>query len=469
MGGFDENNPTISSQSNFQGVLQGRGGNAIPPIDHCRRILKEINCNIVESLPPYAANKRTTFGKDDEFGMIPQIQIHRPVTRKYAAEMAHMQQYVIEEIKKPNCIEVNARDEVDDDCVIIDVDDHDKITNETPVPMFVQHTEAILDTIDRYTIANETPVPMFVHHTEAILDTIDHMDEEAEMEDVDSLIMDIDSGDTKNPLAVTEYIDDIYTYYKKAESASCVPPNYMDKQPDINEKMRAILIDWLIEVHYKFDLMDETLYLTVNLIDQFLALKPVVRKKLQLVGVTALLLASKYEEVSVPVVQDLVLISDKAYSRKEVLEMEKWMINSLQFNLSNPTPYVFMKRFLKAAEADKKLELMSFFLIELCLIEYEMLRFSPSHLAAAAVFSAMCTLGGSKQWNKTCEWHTGYSQEQLMECSRLMVTFHLKSATGNLTGVHRKYSTSKYGCTAKREPAIFLLETFGSGGWTCIS
>ena len=61
-----------------------------------------------------------------------------------------------------------------------------------------------------------------------------------------------------------------------------------------------------------------------------------------------------------------------------------------------------------------QLELMSFFLIELCLIEYEMLRFSPSHLAAAAVFSAMCTLGGSKQWNKTCEWHTGYSQEQLM-------------------------------------------------------
>lgn len=81
----------------------------------------------------------------------------------------------MQEIKKPNCIEVNARDEVDDDCVIVDVDDHDKITNETPVPMFVQHTEAILDTIDRYTIANETPVPMFVHHTEAILDTIDHM------------------------------------------------------------------------------------------------------------------------------------------------------------------------------------------------------------------------------------------------------------------------------------------------------
>lgn len=67
--------------------------------------------------------------------------------------------------------------------------------------------------------------------------------------------------------------------------------------------------------------MEETLYLTVNLIDRFLAIQPVVRKKLQLVGVTAMLLACKYEEVSVPVVDDLILISDRAYTRKEVLDM----------------------------------------------------------------------------------------------------------------------------------------------------
>ena len=75
------------------------------------------------------------------------------------------------------------------------------------------------------------------------------------------------------------------------------------------------------QVHDKFDLMGETLFLTVNLIDRFLSQQTVVRKKLQLVGLVAMLLACKYEEVSVPVVGDLILISDKAYSRKEVLEM----------------------------------------------------------------------------------------------------------------------------------------------------
>ncbi|KAK6264040.1 hypothetical protein SCA6_019474 [Theobroma cacao] len=105
------------------------------------------------------------------------------------------------------------------------------------------------------------------------------------------------------------------------KGTSCVAPNYMALQCDIKERMRGILIDWLIEVHYKFELMEETLYLTVNLIDRFLAIQQVVRKKLQLVGVTAMLLACKYEEVSVPVVEDLILISDKAYSRKEVPDM----------------------------------------------------------------------------------------------------------------------------------------------------
>nr|VDD53011.1 unnamed protein product [Brassica oleracea] len=135
----------------------------------------------------------------------------------------------------------------------------------------------------------------------------------------------------------------------------------MENQPDINVRMRGILVDWLIE------LMEETLYLTINLIDRFLAVtQHVPRKKLQLV------------EVSVPVVDDLIVISAKAYTRREVLDMEKLMANTLQFNFCLPTPYVFMRRFLKAAQSDKKVELLSFFITELCLVEYEMLQYVPS-------------------------------------------------------------------------------------------
>nr|XP_018626807.1 G2/mitotic-specific cyclin-2-like isoform X2 [Nicotiana tomentosiformis] len=439
MVGSDENCQGVIMASNVQGLL-GAGGGKVT-MGHNRRALSTINGNIVEA-PAYPCKVHKRNGITDKSAngvKNPPIPIHRPVTsmgdsccfRKFAAQMAtKLQQPTV--TKQP--VQTATDRNESEDRIIIDVEDYKATSDYDPVPMFVQHTEAMMEEIDR-------------------------MDAETEMEDVEeTLIVDIDSADKKNPLAVVEYIDDMHAYYKKTESSSCAPPNYMEQQFDINERMRAILIDWLIEVHYKFDLMEETLYLTVNLIDRFLAVQQVIRKKLQLVGVTAMLLACKYEEVSVPVVEDLILISDKAYTRKEVLEMEKLMINTLQFNLSVPTTYVFMMRFLKAAQSDKKVELLSFFMTELCLVEYEMLRFPPSMLAAAAIFTAQCALSAPNELSKTCEKYSHYTQDQLLECSRLMVSFHQKAAIGKLTGVYRKYSISKYGFVAKCPPASFLLE-----------
>lgn len=431
MAGSDENNPGVVGGAHVQeGLRVGAGKMGAGNVQQ-RRALSNINSNIIGAPPyPCAVNKRVLSEKNVNSENDLLNAAHRPITRQFAAQMAYKQQLRPEENKRTTQSVSNPSKS--EDCAILDVDD-DKMADDFPVPMFVQHTEAMLEEIDRM--------------------------EEVEMEDVaEEPVTDIDSGDKENQLAVVEYIDDLYMFYQKAEASSCVPPNYMDRQQDINERMRGILIDWLIEVHYKFELMDETLYLTVNLIDRFLAVQPVVKKKLQLVGVTAMLLACKYEEVSVPVVEDLILISDRAYSRKEVLEMERLMVNTLHFNMSVPTPYVFMRRFLKAAQSDKKLELLSFFIIELSLVEYDMLKFPPSLLAASAIYTALSTITRTKQWSTTCEWHTSYSEEQLLECARLMVTFHQRAGSGKLTGVHRKYSTSKFGHAARTEPANFLLD-----------
>lgn len=89
----------------------------------------------------------------------------------------------------------------------------------------------------------------------------------------------------------------------------------MNLQKDINEKMRAILIDWLIDVHLKFKLVNETMFLTVNLIDRYLEKSQVSRQKLQLVGVTAMFIATKYEEIYPPDLRDFVYVTDKAYTK----------------------------------------------------------------------------------------------------------------------------------------------------------
>lgn len=66
--------------------------------------------------------------------------------------------------------------------------------------------------------------------------------------------------------------------------------------------MRNLLVDWLIDVHLQFNLLQETLYMTVALIDRYLQVcaGSVTTKQLQLVGVTAMFVASKYEEMYPP-------------------------------------------------------------------------------------------------------------------------------------------------------------------------
>jgi G2/mitotic-specific cyclin-B, other len=93
----------------------------------------------------------------------------------------------------------------------------------------------------------------------------------------------------------------------------------MSGQTEINDKMRSILIDWLIEVHHKFKLQPETLFITVRIIDKYLEEAKVSKSRLQLVGVTALLIASKYEEIYPPELKDFVFITDKAYNKEDVL------------------------------------------------------------------------------------------------------------------------------------------------------
>ncbi|KAH9316296.1 hypothetical protein KI387_024923, partial [Taxus chinensis] len=219
----------------------------------------------------------------------------------------------------------------------------------------------------------------------------------------------IDEADNENQLAVVDYIHDIYHFYWEVEARKCPSSSYMSTQVDITPKMRAILVDWLIDVHWKFELTSETLFLMTNLMDRFLSMHVITRKDFQLVGLTALLVAAKYEEIWPPKVEDLLEISKNSYTHDQILSMEKLMLNKLRFNLTVPTPYVFLKRFLKAAQADEELEKLTFYLIELCLVEYESLQWKPSMLAASATCIARHILQRMPPWTRLIQKHARYN------------------------------------------------------------
>ncbi|KAG9438982.1 hypothetical protein H6P81_019147 [Aristolochia fimbriata] len=267
---------------------------------------------------------------------------------------------------------------------------------------------------------------------------------------------DIDSADAEDQLALVEYVEEIYKFYRLNEEPIQIC-DYMGSQVELNEKMRAILTDWLIEVHHKFELMPETLYLTVHIVDLYLSMETVRRKELQLVGVAAMLIASKYEEIWAPEVNDFICISDQAYVREQILAMEKAILNKLEWSLTVPTPYVFIVRFLKASSSDQKMEHLVFFLVELGLMQYCMIKYCPSMIAASAVYAARCTLEKCPQWSETLEHHTGYSEPQLQDCARLLVSFHSRAAESGLKSVHKKYTDPQLSGVALLPPAKKLL------------
>jgi len=139
----------------------------------------------------------------------------------------------------------------------------------------------------------------------------------------------------------------------------------------------------------KFRLVPETLYLCVNIIDRYLEKAFVERAKLQLVGITALLVACKYEEIYPPEVRDCCYICDHAYTRQEVLDMEANILKVLEYRLSAPTAHPFLLRFLYLTNATETQRHATFYYMDRMLQQYKTLDHRASLIAAACVSLAL--------------------------------------------------------------------------------
>merc|ERR1712088_1258038 len=174
------------------------------------------------------------------------------------------------------------------------------------------------------------------------------------------------------------------------ERKQSVKKNYLETSKVtgvILPKMRAVLVDWLVEVHQQFSLLQETLFLAVAILDRYMqaAAEKVPRKHLQLVGVTAMFIASKYEEMYAPELGDFVYITDNAYTQSEIRTMEIKMMEVLKFDLGRPLPLHFLRRNSKAGQVDATVHTMAKYVMELTLVEYSFAHIPPSKLAASAL------------------------------------------------------------------------------------
>ncbi|KAM9329271.1 cyclin-A2 [Gastrophryne carolinensis] len=259
---------------------------------------------------------------------------------------------------------------------------------------------------------------------------------------------------------VSDYAEEIHLYLREME-VKCKPKaGYMQKQPDITNNMRAILVDWLVEVGEEYKLQNETLYLAVNYIDRFLSSMSVLRGKLQLVGTAAMLLASKFEEIYPPEVAEFVYITDDTYNKKQVLKMEHLVLKVLSFDLAAPTILQYLNQYFRLHKVDPKVESLCMFLGELSLIDSDpFLRYLPSVVAASAFVIANFTLN-DETWPDSLSQFTGYSLESLKPCILDLHCTYLAAATHQQQAVREKYKNTKYHGVSTIEPpeslSIFL-------------
>lgn len=183
---------------------------------------------------------------------------------------------------------------------------------------------------------------------------------------------------------VAEYGDEIFEYMHALEERMKPNASYMDHQAEIQWSMRSVLMDWLVQVHNRFTLLPETLFLAVNYVDRFLSCKVVSLGKLQLVGATALFVAAKYEEINCPSVQEIVYMVDGAYTADEVLKAERFMLSMLQFELGWPGPMSFLRRISKADDYDLETRTLSKYFLEITVMDERFVGCAPSFLSAGA-------------------------------------------------------------------------------------
>ena len=220
-------------------------------------------------------------------------------------------------------------------------------------------------------------------------------------------------------------------------------------QNDINENMRLILLDWLVEVHIRFNLLTETLFITINLIDRFLSIKNINRKYLQLLGITSLLLACKYEEIYPPEIKDLIHMTDNAYNRKQVFKMEYEILNALQFNISFPTSLKFLEYFKNKLHLKDKTFYRCLYFIEASLIDYKSSCLNPILIAATSLFYNIM----NKDKINEIEYDenniiniTGYNRNNIIEsfyCLNNSIK-NLENIDNKYNAIRRKFKLDKY-------------------------
>ncbi|KAK1929799.1 Cyclin-A1-1 [Phytophthora citrophthora] len=297
----------------------------------------------------------------------------------------------------------------------------------------------------------EAPAPRNEYAPRPYKFTFDHKDSCFDEDTYAAAVRDIDAPSATMSSHQAKLVHELDTFYRKHEIKYLPQADYIGTvQLDINEKMRTILVDWLVEVSEEYELDSQTFHKAVNLVDRCLKKIKINRKQFQLLGCACMMIAAKFEEVYGPNVEEFVYISDQTYTAEEMLDMEAQVLKALEYRVASTTCYGFMHRYTKAGCTTDKQRALVWYLCDFALLFYHMVRFKPSVLVASAVYLARLMTGEAEPWTPTLHHVTKYNPIDFQDCLGELHRLHViefqvvNTQRDKAKAVSEKYMVDKF-------------------------
>jgi len=245
----------------------------------------------------------------------------------------------------------------------------------------------------------------------------------------------------RTPELVGEYVGKCVQWMKRQEDDFKIKNNYIDspsaKTTGNRKKMsackikrqdRAAVIDLVMEIHRKYGLVSETLFVAVSVIDRYLGLRSEGlrrSKDIEAIGIAALLIASKYEDIYPPALDEMIKMMNRPSTRKEILDLEFKMLKTLVFQITAPTAFRFLERFAATSAVYQNAMPLAQYMTELALYDFDiMFNLTPSEIASVALFTAANFDIHSNMLSKKQKWSSEVSNESSMKKSKLTEYFN---------------------------------------------
>ncbi|XP_050432110.1 G2/mitotic-specific cyclin-B [Adelges cooleyi] len=270
----------------------------------------------------------------------------------------------------------------------------------------------------------------------------------------------VDKNDEHDPFLVGIYSKSIFEYLLTLEDKYMISPDYLANHKYITPSNRSVVVDWLVEVQQEFQLMQESLYTAVGILDRYLQDNVnVPRNKLQLIGATSLLLGCKYEEIYVPEINDFVYLSDNAFTKEEVKSSLVDVFRVLNYSLSRPFSLTFLRRFSKVSGARSSQHSLAKYFLELSLVDYNLVHVKPSEMAAAGLLLAIVITNDpqledepedvhsllSLYWTEVLRKHSTYKINDIIPTVQALAKLALNAPEWKYKAVYKKYQSAKMG------------------------